>query len=265
MPTRPPVRDDASPFLDWTEFGRPPANHVERPTDVERDLLSQLLDAGADAPEPRRGPEPIPGKEQPVSQATLAAYLGDWFLREDPQGWEFVAEIAVSLIPIIGDGRDVVRYLVAEYRKGDLSGHTLTDDALFVLSCVGLGADIATIASRGRTAGVSAAAKLLKLVLSLLKTLGHAVAGEQIAARILRAIHSLDGAAHFFEQWKALIDHLLEFASNPKQIREVVDKLGLVIVAPQLLELVLQAARKLSADHFVRLLKWIAHMPEDLA
>jgi hypothetical protein len=206
---------------------------------------------------------------EPLQVPSLTDTLGAWFVNEDPEGWGWVLEIGVSMVPILGDGRDIVRYLDGKYGAKQKQ-RTSTEDAMFLLSCVGLAADGTSLASLGvatpASVPTSLGAKVFKAFVKMLKALGHAVGAEVVAARLLHALKSFDSAKLLFEELKPFVDHVWRLTDQltPAKVRALVDKLGLIVVGANLLELVFTAARDLTAEQFAQLVDWISDMPESL-
>ena len=192
----------------------------------------------------------------------------------------FVLDIAVSLIPIIGDVKDIVAY---GYKKLTNRITDKWDDIIFAISCASLGVDVSVIISGGGTApllAVSKGGKALFLILKkLVKPIRHLLDSRLrgvpefivlLKKKIMKAFQLAKDKQPSLESVKKLLGELWDIikafteriARNQKSVKNLIAIMSFAVMSAQLLEAVLKMITDNMSDEEICDLLYFAGKPD---
>lgn len=155
----------------------------------------------------------------------------DWFATGDVQdGWQFLGELGVGLIPFLSDGRDVLIYGVKR-----INGEPLEpiDHAVALLSLAGLALDLAP--GNPIDVGAASAKSALKLLKRIPAEPAEALA-KAIGEHLAKGLPKVDNASH----WKDLVtradfEKLAESVADLAKLGKAIKQLQTIKQAERLL------------------------------
>ena len=204
-----------------------------------------------------------------VEPSTDSAKFNHWFVSGDiPSKEYFLGEIALSLVPFIGDGRDLVIYGIKFINDEKLSG---VDHAVAVLSLAGLVLDFVPVAIKFNAAAASAksAVKLLRKIpeepaQQLAKAISEHMAKGVSNIDDLSKLKELPGSKEF-EQYKESIRQLgylgdaIKKAETIKVAQRLLTVMGLVVLTVGLAPL-LEILAKYTIEETIDLLEGLYNL-----